>query len=115
MSEYVRASAIPGPKETLVRGVGATEGDGDGTAKQGGSRIWTTGQVGFGDGESGLGVGAEGAVLEGRDAKSYGSKVGDNDGVFEDDGTGLAVKEGWGVLCATESTRLATLEAKLNS
>ena len=44
MYAYGRASTITVPKETLVRGVGATEGYGAGTAGQGGARVRITGQ-----------------------------------------------------------------------
>ena len=58
-----------------------------------------TGQGEVGAGEAGPGVGAEGAIPEGRDARSSRSEVGGDKGVFEVDGAGLAVEAGWGVSC----------------
>ena len=43
MFAYGRASAIPGPKEKLFRGVGDTEGAGTGASGQGGSGVRITG------------------------------------------------------------------------
>ena len=96
MSAYVRSSTIPGPKETLVGGVGATGGDGAGTAREGGTRFGMTGKVWVGDGEAGPGVEVEGAGPEGRDAESSVSRVSGDEGVFEG-GAGLTVEAGWGV------------------
>ena len=59
-----------------------------------------------------LGVRAEFSGIEGRDAKSSGSKVGGDDIVLEGDGAGPAVNAGCGALFATVSTQLATLEVK---
>ena len=44
MSIYGRACTVPDPRETLVGGVGYTEGSGAGTSGQGGARLGMTGQ-----------------------------------------------------------------------
>ena len=62
MSIYGRASTVTDPRETLVGGIGDTEGSGAGTSGQGGARLGVTGQGKVGSGESGPGVGAEGAL-----------------------------------------------------
>ena len=99
MSIYGRASTVTDPRETLVGGVGDTEGSGAGTSGQGGDRLGMTGQGKVGAGESGPGVGAEGAIQEGRDAESSRSKVGGDKGVFKVDGSGLAVEVGRVISC----------------
>ena len=63
--------------------------------------------------EDGLEVGSEGDRLEGRDAKSSGSAVGDV--VVDDVVAVLAVNVGWVVSCTEVSTRFATLESKSES
>ena len=111
MFAYVRASKIPVPKETLVRGVGGTVVVRFNTAGQGGAGFRMTGQVWFGSGEAGPAVEAEGASPDGRDAKSSGIKVGGDEVVFEG-GAGLAAKAGWGVSCL-RTALLATLYFKV--
>ena len=92
MSLKGRASAIPGPKETLLGWVEATEGSGDSTDGQGVARIGMTRQGGVRDGEAGPEVGEESAGTEGRHAESSRRKVGADD---DDDVTRLAVNAGW--------------------
>ena len=55
-----------------------------------------TGQGWVGAGGAGPEVGAEGAGLEGRDAKSSGSEVGEGNGAKDGDLARLTVEAGWG-------------------
>ena len=103
MSEYGRASDIPGPNGKLFGGVGDTKGSGSGTDRQGGAVVRMTGQGGVGDGEAGPDVRVEGSGPEGRDSKSSRSEVSDGD-VDEFVGAGLAVEVGWGFLYSKLST-----------
>ena len=86
-------------------------GSGAGMSGQGRARVRTTGQGWVRDGEAGPEVRADGAGLEGRDAESSGTEVGDVD--IDDLVAGLAVKSGWVGYCTEVSTLFAPLKSKV--